>query len=293
MSFKIAIASGKGGTGKTTVSVNLYHFIKKYWTPSVQLIDCDVEEPNDAIFFKNLTAGDASHINQQIPFIDSNHCSFCRKCVEYCEFNAIVVIPPVKFAEVNPDLCHSCGACAYICPEHNAIEEKPHAIGKIQAYCSSANNELIEGRLHIGSAMQTMVIKELIKSPLLNADVQLFDAPPGTSCPVVATVTNADYILLVAEASPFGLHDLKLMVALLREVNRDFAVIINKAADDYLEMENYLKKEQIEVLGRISYSQDYARQYAQGSLNENIPPQMETTYQNVISNIQKKALQHA
>ncbi|MCU4175643.1 P-loop NTPase [Carboxylicivirga sp. N1Y90] len=287
MSIKIAIASGKGGTGKTTVSVNLFHFIKENITQSVQLVDCDVEEPNDAIFFPNYQVQEVIDVNQLIPTIDHVKCTYCRKCVEYCEFNAIVIIASKHYADVNPALCHSCGACAYICPE-NAIEEKAHLIGEIQPFNNSCQPPLLEGRLVIGSPMQTMVIKDLVNSSLLKADIQLLDAPPGTSCPVVATLSQTDYTILVTEPSPFGLHDLKLMIELLHEIKQPFGVVINKADDQFPEMEEYLLKSNIEVIGKIPFSTNYAYLYAQGKILQNISEDIQKVYEQILTQINSK-----
>jgi MinD superfamily P-loop ATPase len=293
MSVKIAIASGKGGTGKTTVSLNLFHYFKQLSDTSVQLIDCDVEEPNDKLFLNNHELAQCDAVNQQIPQIDTNNCTFCRKCANYCEFNAIVVIPPAQFAEVNPALCHSCGACLHACDTPKAITEQAHLIGHIQAYAENNQTNFIEGRLSIGSAMQTMLIKELIKAPAVNADLQLLDSPPGTSCPVVATVSQADYCVLVTEPSPFGLHDLKLMVELLHELNVPFGVIINKSDNNYPQMNSYFEEQNIEVLGRIPFSQEYAKQYAQGRLFENIPGTIKKAYKEIIATLQSKVYNYA
>jgi len=293
MSIKIAIASGKGGTGKTTVSVNLYHFIKQYWTQSVQLVDCDVEEPNDALFFPDYRAEEPENAEQQIPHIHTDICNFCRRCVDYCEFNAIVVIPPAQFAEVNPALCHSCGACLHACNIAGAIEEKTHPIGQITSFNYQTPPPLIQGKLNIGSPMQTMVIKDLLKHQRITADIQLLDAPPGTSCPVVATINPADYTLLVAEPSPFGLHDMKLMINLLREIQKPFGVIINKADNCFSETELYLRHNNIDILGQIPYSTKYAKHYAQGDLLTYIPDDFKEIYKSIIVKIQNKLQQHA
>ncbi|MCU4156805.1 ATP-binding protein [Carboxylicivirga sp. A043] len=293
MAVKIAIASGKGGTGKTTVSLNLFHYFRQVLDTSVQLIDCDVEEPNDKLFLNDHQAQKIQTVNQLIPQIDTNNCTFCRQCVEYCEFNAIVVIPPAQFAEVNPALCHSCGACLHACNTPNAIVEQAHPIGQIQNYTENGELNFIEGRLNIGSAMQTMLIKEVIKSPTVNADIQLLDSPPGTSCPVVATVNNVDYCILVTEPSPFGLHDLKLMVDLLHELNVPFGVIINKSDNHYPEMDAYFEEQNIEVLGRIPFSTEYAKRYAQGRIFENIPKDVEEAYKEIISKLQTKVCYYA
>src|SRR6056297_626196 len=158
MIMKIAVASGKGGTGKTTVSVNLYHFISKYWDPNVQLIDCDVEEPNDALFFHDPEAEWEKVVFQLVPEINTEACTYCKKCSEWCEFNAITIIPNRKFAEVNASLCHSCGACSVAC-DFGAIIEKEKSLGVVTRYKTGIGQGLTEGRLEVGSAMQTLLIK--------------------------------------------------------------------------------------------------------------------------------------
>lgn len=289
MSIKIAIASGKGGTGKTTVSVNLYYFMQKRWSKNIQLVDCDVEEPDDAIFFSEAVKNTENEVTQLIPEIDTNKCTFCRKCVEYCEFNAIVVIPPAKFAEVNASLCHSCGACSAAC-QYNAITEKPLSIGKITRYSTGSGNGLLEGRLKIGSAMQTMVIRKLKKEPDNENEIIIYDAPPGTSCPVVITVANADYIILVTEPTPFGLHDLKLTIDMLKAIDKPYGVIVNKAGLGNKEIYQYFEKENIELLGEIPYNKEYAAKYATGRLLNNIPREFKNYYSDIINKLKNKLL---
>jgi len=284
MPYKIAIASGKGGTGKTTVSVNLFHFLTNYKSKNVKLVDCDVEEPNDAIFFSDIEIQSQKTINQLIPQIDNDKCTYCKKCVEYCEFNSIVVIPSAKFAEINGSLCHSCGACIVAC-EYGAIEEFPQPIGTVTYRKTENNNELIEGKLKIGSTMQTMLIKELKKNVSDNADIILYDAPPGTSCPVVETISDVDYIILVTEPTPFGLHDLSLMVELLKDIDKPFGVIINKAGLGDNKVYEYLKKENIEILGEIPFDKNYASKYALGNLTDNISDEIADKYKKIVDSI--------
>ncbi|NLT51348.1 MAG: P-loop NTPase [Ignavibacteria bacterium] len=282
--FKIAVASGKGGTGKTTVSVNLFTKITEIYTSKTVLVDCDVEEPNDLIFFPQAAIKSTEKVFQTIPVINEEKCRFCRKCVSYCEFNAIVVIPPAKFAEINANMCHSCGACTFAC-EHGAITEVQNMIGNITNYDIGIGNGLTEGKLKIGSAMQTMVIKKM--KPGINGEneIIIFDAPPGTSCPVVATVTDSDYILLVTEPTPFGLHDMKLMIDLLRKIEKPFGVIINKAGLGNLEVYDYLKKENIELLAEIPFDKDYAGKYASGNLLNNVPENISKIYVDLVNKI--------
>ena len=287
MAFRIAIASGKGGTGKTTVSVNLYHFIQKWIGERIQLVDCDVEEPNDVLFFNNTIVEKEDEIMQLIPVIDNNACTFCRKCSEYCEFNAIVVIPPIKFAEVNADLCHSCGACSVAC-KYSAITEKPEPVGKVTCYSAGKGNGLLEGKLKIGSAMQTFLIKELKNRVTEEAEIILYDAPPGTSCPVVETIADTDYVILVTEPTPFGLYDLKLTIELLRNVNKHFGVIVNKAGLGNNEVYDYLETEGIELLGNIPFIQEYAERYATGKLMDSIPEDIGIQFEQISLKLKRK-----
>ncbi|HYX07141.1 MAG TPA: ATP-binding protein [Bacteroidales bacterium] len=291
MAYKIAIASGKGGTGKTTVSVNLFHLLNQRFGGKVQLVDCDIEEPNDVLFFPGAEKTMDKDVFQLIPVIDTEKCSFCRKCATWCAFNAIVVIPPVQFAEVNASLCHSCGACSVACPE-NAISEKPEPVGKITEYNANGHFKISEGRLHIGSAMQTMLIRELKKQENKDQEIVIYDAPPGTSCPVVETVSDADYVILVTEPTPFGLSDLRLMVDLLQELGRTYGVVINKAGLGSPSVYDYLKKTGIELLGEIPFSESYAASYAAGNLFEEIPNEVTLSYQPVIEKLEQKILVH-
>jgi MinD superfamily P-loop ATPase len=285
MSYKIAIASGKGGTGKTTVAVNLYHSLWNKTTKKIQLVDCDVEEPNDVLFFEGANILKKKIATQLIPEIDTAKCTFCRQCAEYCEFNAIVIVPPAEFAEVTPGLCHSCGACSAAC-QYQAITEHPEPIGEITWYDTGIGEGLVEGNLKIGSAMQTMMIKELKKQISDGHDIIVFDAPPGTSCPVVETVADVNYVILVTEPTPFGLHDLKLTVALLREMQKPFGVVVNKSGIGNDEVLHYIKEEQLELLGTIPYDSQYASNYAKGELLNNIPLDIEQHYMEIANTLE-------
>jgi len=287
MAQKIAIVSGKGGTGKTTVSLNLYHFFNKAYNKHAFLVDCDVEEPNDHLFFSDLYEQFSEDVFQMVASIQLNSCIFCRHCVEYCEYNAITVIPPVKYAKIEASLCHSCGACFVAC-QYNAIHKIPNKIGTYKQFASSSGVSLIEGELEIGSPMQTTLIKEVKKRTNNEADYIIYDAPPGTSCPVVETVSDADFVVLVTEPTPFGLHDLKLTVDLMRNINKSIAVIINKADLGFKEIHHYLKKENIDLIGEIPFSKEYASKYAKGDILTNISPNFEEIYLNIISKIIKK-----
>ncbi len=289
MSFKIAIASGKGGTGKTSVAVNLYHFLAKEITCNIQIVDCDVEEPNDLLFFVNHLQRLQETINQLIPEINEEQCTFCRKCSEYCEFNALTIIPPVKFAQVNDVLCHSCGACFVACTE-GALKEIEHPIGTVTDYDLGIGKGLLEGKLRIGSAMQTMLIKELKSRTDSNCDIVIYDAPPGTSCSVVQSVVDADFVVLVTEPTPFGLHDLKLTIELMKDLGKDFGVVINKSGLGTSETQEYLTDMNIDILGKIPFRREFAELYAEGKLGDQLPEGLKSDFIQIVNIIGQKIL---
>lgn len=284
--IKIAVASGKGGTGKTTVSVNLFSLIGKHWTPNVALIDCDVEEPNDAIFLDVDYASQIKDVNRIVPQIEKENCTFCKKCSDYCEFNAITIMPSVRYISVAEDMCHFCGACFQAC-KYDTIKERTISIGKIKQY-DTAYGEFYEGNLRIGSPMQTPLIMDLKKETPKNKEVVVYDAPPGTSCPVVATVEDADYVVLVTEPTPFGLNDLKLMVDLVKELNLKCGVVINKAGLGDADIYNYLKQENIPLLAELPFDKEYASKYAGGKLIGN--GMFEEQFMDLINNLKAEIL---
>jgi MinD superfamily P-loop ATPase len=285
--MKIAVASGKGGTGKTTVSVNLFYFISKEWDSNVRLVDCDVEEPNDVLFFNNPAIQSREEVYQLIPEIDTEKCTFCKKCQEWCEFNAITIVPKLNFAEVDASLCHSCGACSVAC-EFDAITEIEKPLGTITSYHTGFGKGLTEGCLNVGSSMQTMLIKKLKSSVANNDCLTILDAPPGTSCPVVETVADADYIILVTEPTPFGLHDLKITVELLSDLQKPFGVIVNKAGLGNRDVYEFLEENNIELLGEIPFDRDFAVSYSSGDLLQNIPGKTSLIFHEIIQKIRRK-----
>ncbi len=284
MGYSIAVASGKGGTGKTTVAVSLYNMLSDHLDGKVQLIDCDVEEPNDLLFFQSPDLVDTKTINKNLPVIDTQKCTYCRKCAEYCEYNAIVVIPTAEFAQVNTGLCHSCGACLVAC-DNDAISESEEAIGEVNRYSVTNGSGILEGKLKIGSTMQTMLIRALKKSvPPVNGLI-IYDAPPGTSCPVVETIVDTDFVVLVTEPTPFGLHDLRLMVNIVKELGKPYGVVINKAGMGNDAIYTYLDEQGVTILGEIPYSREFATGYANGSILTAVPEHVRYQLERIVSSI--------
>lgn len=256
-SMVIAIASGKGGTGKTTVAANL-----AVSRPRVTLLDCDVEEPNVSLF---LTAeGDApEEFRVLVPVVDDGRCDGCGACARFCEFKALAVLD--KRVLVFNELCHSCGGCALVCPQ-KAIREEPRRIGVLQR-STVGGVVLWEGRLDVGEAMAPPLINALKRQiPPEHQGIFILDAPPGTSCPVVATLRAADYVVLVTEPTPFGLNDLRLAVDLTRLLNRPFGVVINRHEPGVSLIHTYCAQEQIPILAEIPYDRRVAEAYARGEL---------------------------
>lgn len=280
--MKIAITSGKGGTGKTTVSTGLYHILTKYMKYNVQLLDCDVEEPDCHIFIK-ATETARFPVNISVPEIDPEKCTFCGKCKNACAYNAIVMLPPAKFIEVNESLCHGCGACTYVCKE-GAISEKNVEIGEIAHFDYYAKNEFIEGRLKIGKALQTPVIRETIKHAK-DKGIVLFDSPPGTSCPAVATVSKADYVIMVTEPTPFGLHDLKLMAETVKQLGKKHGIIVNKAGLNYKPLYDYIQQNNIFLIGEIPFRKELAGAYSKGEIIAENSDEMKNIFKGIINKI--------
>jgi len=249
----ISIASGKGGTGKTTVATNLALSLEK-----VQFIDCDVEEPNANIFF-NAEIKEQEDVTVEIPKVDTEKCDYCGKCSEFCAYNALAVVPSkVLFF---PELCHSCRGCGLVCPQ-NAIDWMERPVGKIEHGVSNGV-DFYHGLLDVGEIQAIPVIKALKKKIDKDKNV-ILDAPPGTSCPVIETVGCSDYCILVTEPTPFGLHDLKLAVDVVRHLGIPFGVIINRDGIGDKKVELYCQTKKIPILMKILHSEEIARLYSDG-----------------------------
>lgn len=279
--IKIAIASGKGGTGKTLVSTNLFYALKRKRI-RVTLVDCDAEAPNDMIFFDG-SLMNSFDVTQNVPVVDENKCTFCGKCREYCNYNAIIIIPSSKVIKIIDDLCHGCGACSVAC-EYDAISEKKVALGKVSRYSISGLTSIIEARLKVGVLSPVPVIKAAIKEAGNNS-VCILDSPPGTSCPFIQTVAGADYVILVTEPTPFGLSDLIQSVETLKTMNKKYGVIINRAGLGNNEVYEYVKRENIPVLLEIPFDRDIATHYSKGEIVVKSRPELQARFISLFSSI--------
>jgi MinD superfamily P-loop ATPase len=251
--MKIAIASGKGGTGKTLVAINLALSVK-----ADQILDCDVEEPNDHIFLRPKQEV-TEPVEMLVPEIIDEKCTYCGKCVDLCQFNALFVAS--KTAMVFPELCHSCGGCSLVCPE-NAIKEIPRTIGEI--ITSKLDGlELVYGKLDVGEAISVPVITA-VKEKALDDGLVVIDSPPGSACPVVESVTGTDYCVMVTEPTPFGLHDLEVAVEVVKKLGIPLGVVVNFSGIGDSGVYDYCSQMKLPILLEIPYDRRIAELYSQG-----------------------------
>ena len=252
--MKIAVLSGKGGTGKTTVSSSLA-FISK-----MLLIDTDIEEPNSHIFLKG-GIEDVKYVYTRFPEVNMEKCNLCGECGEFCKFNAI--IPAKKRVIVFGEACHDCGGCEIVC-KNGAISWEKREIGKIFTGKTHFNSTNKYGKLNIGEMSGVKIIKEIYKNTV-EKDF-LIDCPPGTACTTVSAVEVADFAIIVVEPSPFGLSDMKLVVQLLRDMKIPFGVVINKFDEDENIVKKYCDNEKIEIIGTIPFDRKIAEAYSKGEI---------------------------
>jgi MinD superfamily P-loop ATPase len=249
----VSVASGKGGTGKTSVAVNMALSVG-----NVQLLDCDVEEPN-AYLLLHPEINKKEPVYTLIPKVDRELCNTCGECTKFCQFNAIFVASEKIL--VFPDLCSSCGGCAMVCPR-KAITWEKHKIGTLN-FGATDGVALVYGELEVGKPMAVPVIKA-VKKQIKEGGNVILDSPPGTSCPFVETVRGSDFCVLVTEPTPFGLHDLKIAVEVLRKVGIPFGVVINRAGIGDKKVYEYCKEENIPIMIEIPYQRRIAELYSKG-----------------------------
>ena len=262
MPFKIAIASGKGGTGKTLLATNLADYISQ--REDTLLVDLDVEEPNDFIFVEGTLVNRVDQV-KMIPSWDEGQCTLCGLCSKTCKYHAVIQLG--TFIAVFNELCHSCYACSELCPA-NALPMQAFKMGETRTM-SKGRLTFIESRLEIGEEQAVPLIRKthtMVDERFHDIPFQIFDCPPGTSCPVAAATRHADLVILVTEPTPFGLNDLKLAVETMQDLGKPVGVVINRDGIGNSEVEDFCKREQLPVLAKIPFDREIARRYSKGEL---------------------------
>ena len=284
--MKLAIASGKGGTGKTTLATNLA-VVAAELGRRVAYVDCDVEEPNGHLFLKP-TIETREPVTLLVPQVLVDGCDRCGLCAQVCQYSALVWLrdKPLVF----PELCHGCGGCALVCPKRTIIEV-PREIGGVESG-HAGPVQFVHGLLNVGEAKSPPVIRA-VRAAAPEGDWQLIDAPPGTSCPVVAAVRACDFVLLVTEPTPFGLHDLKLAVQTVRQIGVPPAVVINRADVGDDRVERYCTEEAIPVLRRIPDDRRVAEAYSRGDLMVTAVPELRAALIELWGRLEEQMATHA
>jgi MinD superfamily P-loop ATPase len=271
----ISVASGKGGTGKTTIATSLGAVLGS----RAQLLDCDVEEPNCHILMKPVLQTRQS-ITVPVPIVDMDKCTLCGKCDEVCRFSAIVIIGDQVLT--FPELCHGCGGCSLLCPE-KAIHEGHRELGILETGFAGPV-EFVQGVLRVGEAMSPPLIRA-VKEKISPNKVAILDAPPGASCPVIHTVMGSDFIILVTEPTPFGLHDLSIAVAAVSELGIPLGVVLNRADIGDAEVQSFCRRKGIPILAKIPHDRNIAEGYARGDLLVTSAPKHISTFLEMIQTI--------
>jgi MinD superfamily P-loop ATPase len=285
----ITVASGKGGTGKTTIATSLALSLNTTPTHNLPplLLDCDVEAPN-AHLFLDPAFNERHSVNVMIPTVDAASCTHCGRCAEICPWHAIAVVGQKVL--VFPQLCHGCGSCTLICPEE-AIREVPNPIGSIELGTARAGMSFAQGLLDVGEPMAVPVIRQLKREAItrvqgdLSQRTIIIDAPPGTTCPVVESMRGADFVLLVTEPTPFGLHDLRLAMRVAQELDIPAGVIINRDGVGDSGVEDYCQEAELPVLMRIPLDEAIAQGIARGKNLIDISPEYIERFQSVYTQI--------
>ncbi len=279
--MKIAIASGKGGTGKSSLSVSLASFISRT-EGSVVLYDCDVEEPNCHLLLPE-SLREESPMTVQVPGLtDPGSCTECGKCARVCRFNALAALKTKPL--IFPELCHSCGGCLLACPE-GSLSWVDYTTGKKRRSRIEGMN-LIQGVMNVGEAQATRVIRELLKEPV-KEEMVILDAPPGTSCSFMETVSSSDFILLITEPTPFGLHDLTLAVEAILPLGIPYGIVENKAEQDVDLIKEYCREGAHPLLLSIPYKREIAETYSRGEIPFHTLPYLSEKMRELLSEIRR------
>ena len=284
--MQIAVASGKGGTGKTTVALNLAYTASQRGK-AVQYFDCDVEEPNGHLFLRPEIEGKRT-VGIPIPEVDESTCTGCGLCRKICQYNAITCFN--KMVLVFPDLCHGCGGCMYVCPE-NAITEKNREVGVVEAG-NADHIEFAHGKLRIGEAMSPPLIRE-VKKEITSGYINIIDVPPGTSCPVITAIQGADLVLLVTEPTPFGLNDLGLALDMVNELGLLYGVVVNRHEDNNNSARDFCKKNNAPILAEIPDDRRVAEAYSIGKLAAETIPEYDRYFTKLWNKIEKRAISNS
>ncbi|MFW5869787.1 MAG: P-loop NTPase [Planctomycetota bacterium] len=286
--MKIAVSSGKGGTGKTTVATNLAvtAVTAARVGRSVGYLDCDVEEPNGFLFLKP-QIDQTRPVNVSIPKVDLDKCNGCGQCGKICQYSAIVSMN--KQVLVFAELCHGCGGCWLVCPT-GVITESHRQTGQLELG-KAGDVRCVQGLLNIGEVMSPPVIAA-VKDAAPDVDILVIDSPPGTSCPVIESVRDSDFVLLVTEPTPFGLNDLKLAVEMVRALKLPFAVVINRADVGDGETRQYCQRQRIDVLAEIPDDRQVAEAYSRGEMACNAIPTYSELYSDLLDSLTKRVSAH-
>jgi len=278
--MRIVVASGKGGTGKTTVASSLALVAAE--SRVVHFLDCDVEAPNAALFLAPDLVS-RKDVGILLPVVDETLCTYCGKCAEVCEFHAIAVIG--KKTLVFPELCHGCGSCTLVCPE-KAISERLDVMGVLESGSGAGSVDFAHGIMNVGEPMAVPIIRELKKWPPAHPyDIEIRDAPPGASCPVVETIRGADYVLLVTEPTPFGLHDLKQVAEIAHALGLPAGVVINRDGIGDNGVDQYCSKNNLPVLMRIPMERRFAEAIASGKTLVEAAPEYHSAFRALLEKI--------
>ena len=279
--MRVAVASGKGGTGKTTISLNLAVLLAQK-NEKVTYVDCDVEEPNGHLFL-HPSIEQSRTVGIPIPVVETTLCDGCGKCGEMCRFSAIVVISGKVLT--FPELCKGCGGCSLVCP-HKAIQESPQVVGIVETG-QADGMAFVAGTLNIGQTSAVPVIRE-IKRILPRNDYILLDAPPGTSCPVIETVMESDIAMLVTEPTPFGLNGLKLASEMVKQLDIPQVVILNRSGGNNNLIHEFCKNQNIDLIAEIPDDRRIAEAYSRGDIIIDALPEYKTRFSEIIEFIEHK-----